>query len=125
MLSRLEFPRDEHAPAAARRSVENVCSGFDPETLDSARLLVSELVTNSVTHGAGETVTLLIDTGMPNVLRCEVIDDGSGFVPRAQAQRPIGGWGLQVVEELASSWGVREGSTHVWFDLPVRSAGAE
>jgi two-component sensor histidine kinase len=125
MLRRLEFPRDERAPAAARRSIATACSDLSLETVDSARLLVSELVTNSVKHGAGDTVTILIDTGLPDTVRCEVIDDGSGFVPRARAERSVGGWGLQVVEQLASSWGVREGSTHVWFDLPTGKADAK
>jgi anti-sigma regulatory factor (Ser/Thr protein kinase) len=119
MLRRLEFPRDEQAPAAARRSIEEFCSDLKPEALDSARLLVSELVTNSVLHGAGGSITVVLDKGLPDVLRCEVIDDGSGFVPRARADRAVGGWGLEIVERLASSWGVREGSTHVWFDLPI------
>ena len=120
MLSRFEFTRDEQAPAAARRSIESACAALDPKARDSARLLVSGArLTNSVQHGAGETVTVLIDTGLPDVVRCEVVDDGSGFVPRARPNRLVGGWGLQVVEQLASSWGVREGSTHVWFDLPT------
>ncbi len=125
MLRRLEFSRDGRAPAAARRSIEKACSDLAPETLDSARLLVSELVTNSVQHGAGDTVTVLIDTGLPDLVRCEVIDDGTGFVPRARPERPVGGWGLLLTERPASSWGVREGSTHVWFDLPTGTPHAE
>ncbi len=125
MLSRLELTRDEHAPAAARRSIEKICSDLSPEALDSARLLISELVTNSVQHGDGETVTILVDTGLNGAVRCEVIDDGKGFIPRARGDRAIGGWGLQVVEQLASTWGVREGSTHVWFELATGTSSAE
>lgn len=29
----------------------------------------------------------------------------------------VGGWGLEIVEELASCWGVHEGTTHVRFEL--------
>jgi hypothetical protein len=32
-----------------------------------------------------------------------------------------GGWGLHMVETLSRRWGVREGSTHVWFELPSGS----
>ena len=95
------------------------CADMDRDTAESASLLISELVTNSVLHGEGEVITVLIDSGLPGSLRCEVIDDGSGFVPVARTERPAGGWGLQLVEQLSSSWGVREGSTHVWFDLPL------
>ncbi len=122
MPSRFELSRDEHAPAAARHAMRDSCAGFGSDTTDAARLLVSELVTNSVQHGEGDTVTVLIDSGRPDVLRCEVIDGGSGFVPVARADRPTGGWGLQLVEQLSSGWGLCEGPTHVWFDLPIRGS---
>lgn len=96
-------------------------SAYDAETLDDARLLISELVTNSVQHGGGDSIIVHIDGDLPDVLRCEVIDDGCGFVPRARADRVVGGWGLDLVEQIAASWGVREGSTHVWFELPAKT----
>jgi hypothetical protein len=33
-----------------------------------------------------------------------------------------GGWGLHLVETLSRRWGVREGSTHVWFELAAPQA---
>lgn len=86
-------------------------------------LLVSELVTNSVVYGSGESIVLLIDDKRPEHLRCEVVDGGSGFVPKARGDRAVGGWGLELVEKLTSSWGVREGSTHVWFELSPGTSG--
>ncbi len=120
MLRRLELPRDERAPGAARRALDGVLPALDEEAAADARLLISELVTNSVQHGAGDRVIVLIDAERPDSLRCEVIDDGHGFVPRARPDQPVGGWGLDLVERLAGNWGVREGSTHVWFELPTR-----
>ena len=117
MLRRFDFPRDPRAPAAARDAVDAIAAAAQPRAADDARLLISELVTNSVRHGAGDHVTVIVDAERPGVLRCEVIDDGGGFVPRARGNRTIGGWGLDLVEQLARSWGVREGSTHVWFEL--------
>lgn len=123
MVRRLQFPRDEHAPAAARRAIEDLRPICGADAVADARLLVSELVTNSVQHGRGDSIVLHVDAGLPGVLRCEVIDDGHGFVPRARRQSAtVGGWGLDLVERIASSWGVREGSTHVWFELPTASA---
>jgi anti-sigma regulatory factor (Ser/Thr protein kinase) len=124
MLCRLEFPRDERAPAQARRAVDQLGTVCDHRTVADARLLISELVTNSVRHGDGDTVVVLLDADVPGTLRCEVIDDGTGFVPRARQRDAIGGWGLEMVEQLATSWGVREGSTHVWFELPADAAAA-
>lgn len=117
MLSRFDFPRDLRAPAAARDAVDAVAAGAQPRTVDDARLLISELVTNSVQHGTGDHVVVLLDHEDSGVLRCEVIDQGAGFVPRARPDQPVGGWGLEFVEQIASSWGVREGSTHVWFAI--------
>ena len=117
MLIRLELPRDETAPGAARQAVDDLRPGPAGEARANARLLVSELVTNSVQHGSGDHVVVLLDHEHSGVLRCEVIDQGSGFVPRARPDQPVGGWGLELVEQIASSWGVREGSTHVWFAI--------
>lgn len=116
MLRRFEFPRDPRAPAAARQAMDALEISAPPEAIDDARLLISELVTNSVRHGAGTSITVMIDAE-PGVLRCEVVDDGVGFVPRGRGQRTMGGWGLDLVEQIARTWGVREGSTHVWFEL--------
>lgn len=118
MLRRLELIRDEWAPAAARRAVDELRPSVTRESRDDARLLLSELVANSVRHGEGSTVTVLIDHETPGVLRCEVVDDGDGFVPPEREGRDSGGWGLQLVRELSTRWGVRRGSTHVWFELP-------
>lgn len=122
MLCRLDFPRDERAPAAARLAFDSLDLPLDPRCRADARLLVSELVTNSVRHGDGERIVMLVDADAPGTVRCEVIDEGNGFTPRAREEgRAVGGWGLDLVERLASSWGVREGSTHVWFELLTRS----
>jgi anti-sigma regulatory factor (Ser/Thr protein kinase) len=117
MLRRLELARDARAPAVARQAVDDLRDEFDAGLVDDLRLLLSELVTNSVQHGGGDQVTVLIDPNPGGTVRCEVVDDGSGFVPRGRAGRDVGGWGLDLVEQLADRWGVREGSTHVWFEL--------
>ncbi|HMJ35230.1 MAG TPA: ATP-binding protein [Baekduia sp.] len=86
---------------------------------DQARLLVSEVVTNAVRHGEGDMVRVMLDADGGGVLRCEITDDGHGFVPaaRTKAATEVGGWGLHLVEALSRDWGVREGRTHVWFEL--------
>ena len=50
----------------------------------------------------------------------EVIDQGDG--ERAKIEMSVeptldGGWGLHLVDQVATRWGVREGSTHVWFEI--------
>lgn len=119
MIRRFEFPRDERAPAQARRALAAIDPALGPGVLGDAQLLISELVTNSVQHGAGDSVVLLVDPDAPGTLRCEVVDDGHGFTPRARPAQDVGGWGLELVEQIGTAWGVREGSTHVWFELPT------
>jgi anti-sigma regulatory factor (Ser/Thr protein kinase) len=119
LIRTLDIARDDRAPAAAREAFAGLASQLEPSTFEDARLLVSELVANSVRHGEGDTIRLIVDVRDTNRVRCEVVDDGSGFLPLA---RPVGtqedgGWGLYLVESLSDSWGVREGSTHVWFEL--------
>jgi signal transduction histidine kinase len=115
----LDIARDDRAPREARRALEELAGDIDPDLLDNARLLVTELVSNSVRHGDGDQVKVVLDVAARDRLRCEVVDDGSGFLPLARpvGSREDGGWGLYLVETLSENWGVREGSTHVWFEL--------
>jgi anti-sigma regulatory factor (Ser/Thr protein kinase) len=84
-----------------------------------AKLLVSELITNAVKYGSGDTVTLEVVSEGPDHMRVDVVDDGVGFVPvaRSRPATEVGGWGLHMVESVSDRWGVHEGSTHVWFEL--------
>jgi anti-sigma regulatory factor (Ser/Thr protein kinase) len=112
--------RDMHAPSSARRAVEQFArEQLDPALVPDVRLLVSELVTNSVKYGEEGEIVLQLRSDHDRHIRVEVVDQGSGFVPVAR-DRPatdVGGWGLHLVETLANRWGVHEGSTHVWFEI--------
>lgn len=116
MRHTLTIERDARAPSAARAALERL-DGTDPALLANARLLVSEIVTNSVKYGEG-AVVLTVDVE-PRALRVEATDDGGGFTPvaRSRPSTDVGGWGLYLVEALADRWGVHDGSTHVWFEL--------
>jgi anti-sigma regulatory factor (Ser/Thr protein kinase) len=115
----VDIPRDHMAPASARRAVERLAGRVDEELIPTVRLLVSELVTNSVKYGGEGAITLKVDVARPGKVRAEVIDQGLGFIPVAR-NRPTteaGGWGLHLVQTLSNRWGVHEGSTHVWFEI--------
>jgi len=114
-----DIPRDATAPHHARRAVENLCDRISPEVAHDVKLLVSELVTNSVKYGGEGALALNVKVTDARTLRVEVVDQGAGFVPAAR-NRPateVGGWGLHLVETLSDRWGVYEGSTHVWFEI--------
>jgi anti-sigma regulatory factor (Ser/Thr protein kinase) len=115
----VDIPRDPHAPAVARRAVERLEGSVDDDLIPEIKLLVSELITNSVKYGGEGAITLKVDADRPSKVRAEVIDQGAGFIPVAR-DRPateVGGWGLHLVQTLANRWGVHEGSTHVWFEI--------
>src|SRR5687768_11558296 len=115
----VEIERNPRAPWNARRAVEQLGHAIDDSVRPDVMLLVSELITNSVKYGGEGDLRLQIESNGPKHLRVEVIDQGVGFTPKAR-DRPVttaGGWGLHLVEELADSWGVHEGSTHVWFEI--------
>jgi anti-sigma regulatory factor (Ser/Thr protein kinase) len=110
------------APAQARRVVRQVLDHVTSEDVtDTAELLVSELVTNAITHGKG-MVTLSIDCA--DDLLSVTVGDDEPTVPQLQPERlmALGGRGLRMIDALASAWGVnpRVGSPgkDVWFRLP-------
>lgn len=117
----VELPHDVNSIPDARRALDRLRADLDELTLRNARLLVSELVTNVVRHvdpGAGGRICLTIERG--DRLRVEVCDNGSGFepAPRADRQDEASGWGLHILAQLATRWGVEsDGGTRVWFEL--------
>jgi anti-sigma regulatory factor (Ser/Thr protein kinase) len=122
---RARFPVDRRAPAAARRLVRCLDDVVAPEHVENLELLVTELVTNAVRH-AGLTdngwVSVEVVVG-PATVHVEVCDPGRGFDPDGAAQSAPGeprgsGWGLFLVDQLATRWGVHlDDCTRVWFDL--------
>ena len=106
-------------PGQARRIIADELSARIPaRVLDDVKLMVSELVTNGIVHGStdGESAVTL-DLLVNGHIRCRVLDEGEGFARRARREGP-GGWGLQVVEELADRWGMQSSAerTEVWFE---------
>jgi len=112
--------RSPEAAALARRAIGELRADLDPPLMETLRLLVTELVTNSVRHTAGDFVTLKVAVGKSAVIT-EVADSGPGFAPECveQAGAENTGWGLFLVQRLANTWGVKHDgpSKRVWFEL--------
>jgi PAS domain S-box-containing protein len=118
------LPREPRSVGRAREYARTQLTAWGLEPLvDTAELLVSELVTNALRYGEGEIrLRLLLD----RTLVCEVWDAGL-VQPRRRRARDTdeGGRGLQLVGLLSASWGSRRtprGKT-VWFELPLPDGG--
>jgi anti-sigma regulatory factor (Ser/Thr protein kinase) len=123
----LRLRPDSGSPAEARRTLEALRVSMDDPVVDDAALLVSEVISNSVRHADlenSDAIEVRI-RGSRSMLHVDVIDPGPGFEPDAR-QRPAagpehdddGGWGLWLVEQVSTRWGVECGErTRVWFDL--------
>lgn len=116
----LRFKGGPEAASLARRALGKLRGDIDPPLMETMRLLVTELVANSVRHTGSDSVGLKVLVGRSAVL-VEVSDSGPGFQhrPRRRGDDVQSGWGLFMVERLAHRWGVgREGpATRVWFEL--------
>ena len=118
----VELEPSATAAAEARAALALLEHRSDAEVLDDIRLLVSELVTNSVRHSGttpGASVRLTVASRGPSV-RVEVIDAGRGFEPRPRSKPrdDPGGWGLHLVERIADRWGVNNArGARVWFEI--------
>jgi anti-sigma regulatory factor (Ser/Thr protein kinase) len=97
--------------------VSECTEGLSRGLRDDALLLPSELVANALKHGKG-VVTLRV-AREPRDLLVEVADQGHGAIEMTPKPTSLGGWGLRVVDEVAADWGVRPGSTRVWFRLSL------
>ncbi len=121
-----ELGADAFAARQARRFVRQLLQQRDApgEVVDVMELLVSELATNAVRHGAG-----------PRQLRCVIendqltvsVSDASEAPPMLQSPAPLDphGRGLRLVATLAERWGVnvRPGKgKDVWFSSTVPRA---
>ena len=112
------------AALEARRAIAHLRADLDPPLMETLRLLVTELVTNSVRHTDCDALTLRIAVGRSAVLT-EVADEGPSFdlesyeAENVDEHDPAFGWGLFLVQRLAKNWGVKEdgGFKRVWFEL--------
>lgn len=121
LLLDAELSNGPYAAREARRHVSALGPKVPERVLPDLTLLVSELVTNSYRHAGlsdddAIRLRVLLDEG---TLRIEVLDRGTAGNPSIKGSADEGGWGLQIVEQLADRWGTEKtpGGTTVWFEL--------
>src|SRR6266498_573723 len=118
----LRLPPELTTPAFARAAVSAMASGLPEEVVSDIELLTTELVTNALKHATvSQSEQIIVRLVLRDGVRVEVIDPGPPFDPRPV--RPdsgsMSGWGLFIVDAVATSWGVEpEGrGKKVWFEV--------
>lgn len=104
--------------AYARKIVRSALNGAPPDAVETAALLTSELVTNAMVF-ANANPELFLDTREGHVY-VEVRDaDGDPALHQCVEEWTPRGWGLDMINALATSWGneSRAECDAVWFDL--------
>lgn len=117
----LELPRDLSSVAAARNFVaEALKSRGLTMVVDDALIVVSELVTNAVTHAESGCV---VRVGVSqSAVRISVVDSGRGTPdPKPFSGDQPHGRGLHIVGALTRAWGVTDvpGGKMVWAELSL------
>ncbi|WP_043265148.1 SpoIIE family protein phosphatase [Streptomyces sp. CT34] len=109
--------------AEARRQIRAVLHDWaDPDQVDSAVLMVSEVVTNVLMHTDGDALLVAEISGEWGRRRIRVdVSDGSDELPhrRRPGELASSGRGLVLMELLAGAWGVdpRGDGKSTWFEL--------
>jgi anti-sigma regulatory factor (Ser/Thr protein kinase) len=109
------------ARAVTREHLATICP---PRAVESAALVVTELVSNAVRHA--ETEMLLVLNVAPGHIDVRVQDASPALPERREAgPESLSGRGLAIVDELASAWGVeeRDGTKIVWATIAIEHDG--
>ena len=131
-MLRLAIPSTLMAPRTARGALRDLIADHPlagPQ-IDKLTLLVSEIVTNAVTHSQleEEAEVEFTVTVTPELTRVLVSDAGPGFEwpgDGLPAGRVGGGYGIMLLDGQASRWGTHRmpGRFTVWFEIDhVREA---
>jgi CheY-like chemotaxis protein/anti-sigma regulatory factor (Ser/Thr protein kinase) len=114
----LHLTDDVAAARTGRRFVASLLDDHDQALARDVELLVSELVTNAISHASSEPRLEVRIT--PSTVRVDVYDaDPSLPAPRSPDIDRPGGRGLHIVDEVAARWGAAPLDTGkvVWFEL--------
>ncbi|MGW1516306.1 ATP-binding SpoIIE family protein phosphatase [Streptomyces sp. NPDC001272] len=109
--------------AGVRRQIRELLHDWaDTEQVDSAVLMVSEMVTNVLVHTDGDALLVAEAAGEPGARRLRVeVADSSDELPhkRHPGEMASSGRGVLLMEMLADAWGVdpRGEGKSIWFEL--------
>ena len=117
----LEYVVDREGDAVprARRFAAEALTEGDPSLVEDVELVVTELVTNALLHGAPPVVLRIV--AAPSRVRIEVEDTGREMPMRMRENaEAMTGRGLSLVSRLTSGWGVEAAADRgkvVWAEV--------
>ena len=123
----ITLPADASSATAARTEVtRRLAPRLTSGALEDVRLLLTELITNSLRHaamGPADEIGVRAEL-VDGTVRIEVSDPGNNGP--VEVRRPGvrgGGYGLFLVDRLTNRWGVdRDDGTTVWAELSAGPA---
>jgi anti-sigma regulatory factor (Ser/Thr protein kinase) len=108
------------APMARRLAEQAAVSRISSARIDDFVLMVSEAVSNAVRHAppvADGSIGLRFEAD-EGILRGVVTDGGHWFAPMADDRESSLHFGLTIIDELSSRWGITvDGVKTVWFEI--------
>ena len=119
----LDLAQNLQEPARARAFVIEQLAAYPQATRLDAALLVSELVSNVVQHGAlPARISLRVENARLHVN----VEDSSAAMPEGPGLPNVeapNGRGLIIVSSIATAWGITtavgRAGKGVWFDLAI------
>lgn len=123
VLGTLDIPGIPENVSATRRFLGKLLGDHHPDT-DVSKLLLSELVSNSIRHsrsGNGSSVSVVVRE-IGGALHIEVVDGGGPTTPCLCPRGELheSGRGMKLVDTMASRWGFTRnpGARSItWFEL--------
>lgn len=120
----IDLPNELTAPARARAALTGLHGKLGDRVMADVLLLTNELVTNCVRHSNQPSNGQIdVKAGVADdIVRIEVTDAGQGFEwdGKLPATGQTYGWGLHLVDRLATRWGTERGEHWtVWFEIDL------
>jgi anti-sigma regulatory factor (Ser/Thr protein kinase) len=117
----LALPARPDAARQARR--ELLTRGLDEDISHTVTLLTTELIANALRHAGmdpGRDRIVFFGRMAPDLVRIEVGDSGPGF--SAEDTEGGGGFGMRLLDKLASRWGCERSGQgfRFWFGVDRR-----
>jgi anti-sigma regulatory factor (Ser/Thr protein kinase) len=121
--STYELPSRPSSARVARRLARGAMGGCPEPLVETAELLITELIANAIQHASSSPVMHIdVDSG---TVRISVSDESSQTPDvRHGGLEEEGGRGLMLIEALSTSWGWTRttGGKQIWFTLAGAAA---